>query len=389
MKRYNFKKVLLKDDILDNGYIVTDNGKIIEIGINKDNNFDGDMAIAGIFDIHSHGSHGFSATTTSKEDILSYTKAIASTGVTSVLATTQELDSLSLIADIIDKDERQGARIIGINAEGPFRNEKYMGASKGFLWPEPSIEYSKRMLESARGHLLYMSVSSELEKMDEIIPYLVKNGVKVAGGHTDATFKEMNEGIKLGVSSISHFGNAMRKIHQREGGAIVACLLNDDIYLEINPDHVHLSKEIMDLFFKVRGMGKYILISDSSEVAGMPKGTYFARGKKRFVNEEGDVTTDDGTISGSGHPIIYGIRKLILEDNYNPVDVVNMATLNPCKYMGIDDKKGSIEVGKDADIVILGNNYQVKKTIVEGETVFDIDDNEILFNQAMKNLCTD
>lgn len=387
-KVYRFKKMYLADMMLENAFLALEKGKIKAIGKTTDGDFDGDIAMAGIFDIHSHGAMGYSATTNDVAEIYGYTKAIAKTGVTSVLATTQELESLSLIASVIDSGVVQGARIIGINAEGPFRNEKYMGASKGFVWPKPSIEYTDKMLDAAAGHLLYMSVSSELDKMNIIIPYLITNGVKVAGGHTDATYKQMQEAFKLGVSSISHFGNAMRPIHQRAGGAMVACLLNDDVYLEINCDHVHLAKEIIELFFKVRNQKNFILVSDSSEVAGLAKGEYFARGKKRYVNDLGDVTTSDGTISGSGHPIIHDIAKLVLEDGYHPIDIINMATINPCRYIGIDRHKGSIEIGKDADIVILDQNYQVLKTIVEGEVAYDSKNSTGLSNPRMVNQCT-
>lgn len=383
--RFNTKQLFLKDEIIHNAYIVIEDKKIKEIGEYEGKDYDADIIVPGIFDIHSHGAMGYSATTTSLDDLYGYTKAIAKDGITSVLATTQELDSLSLIAGAIESGVVKGAKIIGINAEGPFRNKKYMGASKGMVWPLPSIEYSKKMIDSAKGHIMYMSVSSELEKMDEIIPYLAKNNIRVAGGHTDATYSEMIDGFKLGVTAISHFGNAMRPFHQREGGALTACLLNDDIYLEINADHVHLSKEVLALFFKTRGMKNFILISDSSECAGLDEGVYFARGKKRYVDRNGDIKTEDGTISGSGHPIIYDIKKLILEDGYHPIDIINMATYNPCHYFNIENK-GSIKVGNDADIILLNNSYEVLKTIVEGSIEYDINIKEDLRNPKMQKL---
>ena len=384
-------KIYTENKLIENGYLVIEEGRIIDIlpqcdSISPDYIYREGVIIPGIIDIHSHGCMGYSATCNDINEVYGYTKAIASTGVTGVLATTQEFDTMGRVADVINSHVVKGARILGIQAEGPFRHPKYMGASKGFNWPEPSIEYAKEMVVAAKGHLKYISLSTDLKGIEEVMQYLKSEDIKIAAGHTDADYEEMKRGLKMGATSISHFGNAMRPIHQRNGGSMVACLLDPDVYLEIICDHVHLAPEIIDLYFKVKDLEHFILVSDSSELAGMPKGRYNARGKERIVNEEGNILIDDGTISGSGKNVLFDMKNLIFKHHISIESVIKMSSLQPAKYFSLDDKKGSIKIGKDADFVILDKDWHVMKTYVEGILQYDCDIDHDLINPKMKNL---
>lgn len=307
-KVFKAGQIYTEDQVVENKYLVVEDGIFTDLLTEYTGAYydaSDRIIIPGIIDIHSHGCMGYSATCKNADEVYGFTKAIASTGVTGVMATTQEFESMQIIADIIDSHVISGARILGIHAEGPFRHPKYMGASKGFHWPAPSAEYARKMVEAAKGYLKYMSVSTDLEGIEPVIDYLLSENIRVAAGHTDADYEEMNKGFRLGITSITHFGNAMRPIHQRNGGAITACLLDQDILLELICDHVHLAPEIIDLYFKVKDQEHFMLISDSSELACMPEGRYYARGKERIVTNEGHILLDDGTISGSGKCILY------------------------------------------------------------------------------------
>lgn len=389
---YYLKKVYTEEETAENVYVIIEDNKFI--GIEKELNrkmtvhdFSDYTAIPGIIDIHSHGCMGYSATCKDTKEVYGYTKAVAATGVTGVFATTQELDTMAVVADVINSNVVKGARILGIQAEGPFRHPKYMGASKGFEWPKPSVEYAERMVEAAKGHLKYMSVSTDIENIEEVIKYLLEQGIRVAAGHTDADFEEMKRGIKMGATSVSHFGNAMRPLHQRNGGCIAACLLDENIILEIICDHVHLAPEVIDLYFRVKDLEHFILISDSSELACMPEGRYFARGKERIVTKDGNIVLDDGTISGSGKYILYDMKNLIFKHHIPAEKVIRMASLQPAKYFNLDERKGSIKIGKDADMVIIDDDWNVVRTITEGNIAYDsfVDLNALL-NPDMKNL---
>lgn len=387
---YKIAKVYTENQILENVFVVVEDGQFVDILKETNNDFYIDYSdkimIPGIIDIHSHGCMGYSATSTNREDIDGYTKAIASTGVTGVFATTQEFNTMACVADVIQSNKVKGSRILGIHAEGPFRHPKYMGASKGFDWPKPSVEYAKKMVKAAKGYLKYMSVSTDLEGIEPVMQYLLSENIKIAAGHTDADYLEMQRGLRNGVTSISHFGNAMRAIHQRNGGSIVACLLDPDVYLELICDHVHLAPEVIDLYFKVKDLEHFILISDSSELACMPKGRYFARGRERIVTDEGNIILDDNTISGSGKCILYDMKNLIFK-HHMPIDkVLRMSSLQPAKYFHLDEKKGSINIGKDADFVIVDNDFNITATYVEGDKQYDADIDTNLVNPSMINL---
>lgn len=391
MKAYRCKKLYSENKTYDESYLLVDNGKIISVLEQmpehmKVEDYGDCMIIPGIIDIHSHGRLGYSATCKDKEELFGYTKAIAASGVTGVFATTQELETMTRVADVIDSKEIHGARILGIQAEGPYRHPKYMGASKGFDWPKPSLEYTKKMWEAAKGRLRYMSISTDIDGLDESIAFLKEKGVILAAGHTDATFKQMNEGFQKGIRTISHFGNAMRQIHQRDAGAIGACLLNPHILCEIICDHVHVASEVLDIYFRVKDFHEFILVSDSSELAGMKKGRYYARGKERIVSEDGRILLDDGTISGSGKTIVYGIINLIKEHGFAMEDCLSMGCYNPAKLFGLEKSKGSIKEGKDADFVVLNSNYEVVATYVEGNKEYDCQIDIDLQNPKMINL---
>ncbi len=389
---YSFKKLYGENQVFDKQSLIVEDGKFGDIVKNDpaDNktviDYSSYTIIPGIIDIHNHGIMGYSATCSRMDELHGYTKGLAGTGVTGVLATTQELDSMSMVADFIHNEKNNGAEILGIQAEGPYRAEKYMGASKGFVWEKPSLEYTKRMWDAAKGELKYMSISTELDNLDESIEFLKEKNVVLACGHTGCRYEEMRQGIAKGIKSASHFGNSMRPIHQRDAGTWGALLLDPNVYLELNADHVHVCKETIDIFFRIKNLDRFILISDSSELAGLPKGRYFARGRERNIGADGSVYLDDGTISGGGKSVLCGIKNLVDIHGLPLETVLNLSSKNPAELFNIYDHKGSIKSGKDADFVIIDGDFNVIATYVGGVKVYDSSNAQPLYNKDMKNL---
>src|SRR5690625_4843989 len=138
---------------------------------------------------------GWSATARDEDTIYNYSKVLASAGVTGVLPTTHELNSLDIISRLMEKSNLQGAKILGIHCEGPYRSKKRMGASKGLKWPSPSLKYTKKMWDYARGKIRYITVAPEIENSAASVEFLQEKGVVISFGHTDANYEEMKQGI--------------------------------------------------------------------------------------------------------------------------------------------------------------------------------------------------
>lgn len=392
IQAYSFARCYTENEVIENKFLLVENGKIQgfvdEIDYSAVQFYDhhNEVLVPGVIDIHNHGYKGFSATCADEAELNAYSLALASAGVTSVLATTQELDTMNRVALAIEKNQFPGTRIMGIHAEGPYRAEKFMGASKGFVWPKPSLEHTQKMWEASLGHLRYMSISTELENLDDSIRYLLDKKVRLACGHSDCTYAQMREGIEKGITSVSHFGNALRPIHQRDAGAWGALLLDPNIYLEIIVDHKHVVKETLEIFLRVKDLQHFVLISDQSELAGLPAGRYFARGRERIIESDGFIHLDDGTLSGSGMTILQGAKNLVRQHFIPMEKVVPLFSSIPAKLFGWDQNKGSITVGKDADFVLLDSDFNVIRTVVEGKSVYDKKENKILHNTAMQKI---
>lgn len=393
MKAYYAKRIIGEDKEYNNAYLLVNEDKIVGIKDNVDDNneiidYSEYTIMPGIFDIHSHGRFGYSSTSKNDEELFGYTKAMAARGVTTLLPAIMyepgELEAVSRIADVIDRNETHGARILGIHAEGPYRAKEYMGASKGREWPLPSKEYTEKMLEASKGHLKYISISTELPNIYESMEIFKENGVILAAGHTGVNFEEMNQAIKFGVKTISHFGNAIKFIHQRDANAVGAVLLNDDVLIELICDHRHVCKETIDIFMRFKDYNHILLMSDSNELAGLPQGKYFARNKYRIVDEFGNINLEDGTLSGSGRDILFGIENMVKYHNVPIVNAVRMGGYNQAKLFGYLDFIGSIKEGKNADFFIMNDSWEVIKTYREGQEIYDINEKDRLYNPEMK-----
>lgn len=387
------------EDGCKSGTILIENG-IIKKWFNKEElvpknieciNAKGKIVIPGIIDVHSHGYLSWSAKTINKNEIKGLSKILPSIGVTSTLATTtawkeEEYHMLSSIADAIEEG-CEGAKILGIHMEGPFYNpDKHNATPRKEVIP-PTIEKAESYWKEARGYLKYMTIAPEVEGAIDVIQFLSEKGVVIGAGHTYATREELKKGIEAGVKVSIHTGNAMRQIDRREIGAMGAALLDKDIYCEIICDLFHLSKEMLEIMFRVKkDLSKFVMISDSDILSGIDPGIYYAFGKNIHIHVDGRILLDDGTISGSSKYVLYGIKNLVEKLHMDLEKVVPMFSLNPATLMGIQNKKGSLKIGKDADIVILDENFEVQNTFVEGKCCYRKGDT-IIRNDNFEKIC--
>jgi len=384
------KKIYCEDEIRS-GFLVIKDGKIADFSNDSSKDEVVDYSeytiIPGIFDTHNHGTMGYSMMSSddsnAKFEIYGYLKGLAAQGVTSIFPTADYHIFKDIVA--IAAEQPKGAKIVGIHSEGPYLNrvgEK--GVDKGH--PDVNMDQVRKMVEDSEGLLKLVAIAPEINGSDEAIKYLTEKGVKVAFAHSNCNYAQANEAFSKGITVATHTANVMSGIHHRNMGGLGACLLNDGVDCEVICDCLHISAEMLEIMFRVKDYSRFMMISDSTPTSGAPTGRYdFGQFGLVNVSEEGFCLTDTGRLAGSTKPVIYGIKCLV-ERLCIPLEtVMMMASLNPCKVYGLAETKGSIKIGKDADFVVIDNNFNVVATYVEGNKVYDNKQDLEIFNKEYVN----
>lgn len=345
--------------------------------------------IPGIIDTHNHGTMGYGLGGPCKDmerEVRGYLKGIASHGVTTCLPTAS-VDYFSTIAQVM-KTEIDGARPLGIHSEGPYLNRV---GEKGINTGHPDIdmEYVKKMVDDAEGTLKLVAIAPEIPGAKEAIEYFTSHGVRCAYAHSDMNYREALEAFDWGITVTTHTANVMSGIHHRNMGGLGACLLNDDVYNELICDGLHISNEMLELMLRVKKdpFNKVMMVSDSGTVAGAPVGRYCMFGYDVHIDERGFCLTDTGRLMGSTLPVIKGIKNLVQNMNMDLSDVLRMSSANPAKVYGAD-AKGTLEAGKDADFVVLDDDFNVLLTYREGKCIYDHEKDTDLYNWEFLNQIT-
>ena len=386
------QEIYTESGILD-GYLVVENGKVVGLE-NKNAALEADLQVGdkkiipGIFDTHNHGTMGYAAF---KEFgpiqplIQGYLKGLASQGVTAVFPTFLP----KVFTDIVEgaKANYEGAKIVGIHSEGPYLSRV---GENDIDQPYPPVDmaFVAKMVEDSQGLLKLVALAPEIANITEAIHYFVDHGIRVAFAHSDANYQEALASFKEGISVATHTTNVMSGIHHRHMGGLGACLLDEELWCEIICDGLHVSDEMMELMFKVKPYDKYIMVSDNTPMAGAPVGRYDLKVYQIVnVDEKGFCLNDTGALCGSSKPVIYGISHLVKALGI-PLEIcMTMAALNPAIAYGLASTKGSLKVGKDADFVIIDDDFNVCETYVEGKKVYDCQVDHDLFNQMFLDLC--
>lgn len=386
------RRIVTPNGIID-AIMQVENGKIVDL-LEPNTNVKVDMElgdtriIPGIIDTHNHGTMGYTLMGEygDKEALVrGYLKGLASQGVTACLPS-PEVSYFKAVAKVY-KEGFEGALPLGIHSEGPYLNRV---GEKGIKEETPAvdIEFIKQMIEDADGLLNLVDIAPEVEGAKEAVEYLLSQGIRVGFAHSDMNYNEAMEAFKWGITVTTHTANVMSGIHHRNMGGLGACLLNDDVYNELICDGLHVSNEMIELMLRVKKdyLNKTLIISDNIAMAGAPVGYYSLPGMLAVhVDEKGYCLTDTGRLYGSTVPVIGGIRNLVENLKMDLCDVMIMASLNPAKLYGAE-QKGSIEKGKDADFVIIDDDYNVLKTYRSGNCIFDKEKDKDLFNPMFLKL---
>ena len=330
----------------------------------------GRRIVPGFIDIHTHGAVGVDVNGASAEDLEKIGKFFAKNGTTSWLAsilTDTEEQTSRAISQCFEYQASagKGAQLLGIHLEGPFLASEFKGAMPEHLLKKGSEDLAASYQRLANGNIRYITVSPEVEGVLELIPRLRELGIVVAMGHSGADYDTAMAAIQAGTAACTHTFNAMAPLHQHRP-AIIGAALESDVYCEMICDGLHLHPAIVRLLWKTKGPQRLVAITDSIMAAGLPDGNYHL-GVNQVVVEKGDAKlASDGTRAGSTLTQDRALRNLLSFTGLSLEEILPVLTENPAKLIGVYDRKGSIEDGKDADLVVLDEQNQVADVFLQG-----------------------
>ncbi len=342
----------------------------------------GSYVSPGFVDIHVHGGGGYDFMDGTVEAFLGASRMHAIHGTTSMIPTTVTSTDEDLYGtfNVFDKAcslNEDGAQMLGLHLEGPYFSAAKSGAQDPSYLKNPSPDHYMPILD-ATDSILRWSVAPELPGAMALGDELSRRGILAALAHTDAVYETVEESVLHGYSHVTHLYCAMstiiRKNAYRYAGLQEAAFLLDDLSVEIIADGVHLPKSLLQYTFKFKGADKTALCTDAMRAAGMPEGTYILGSLKNGQNvivEDGVAKLPDrSAFAGSVATTDRLVRTMVQLAGVSLVDAVKMMTLTPSRIMRIDDRKGSLLSGKDADIVIFDDNIEISATIRGGKTIY-------------------
>ncbi|MCH1939659.1 N-acetylglucosamine-6-phosphate deacetylase [Holdemania massiliensis] len=395
MKYIKSSRIYFEDGVRD-GILVLDQGRFAgflapQTHVSEVLDFGDQRIIPGIFDTHNHGTYGYALNPLpeqSKEsidrEIRGYLKALTYEGVTSVFPTCEPpiIENTARIAE----EKPIGAQILGIHSEGPYLNRV---GENGRPMPSPPVdmEVVRKMVADACGKLRLVALAPEIEGIQEAMQYFLKHDVKLAFAHSDLKSEGTKQAIAQGITVATHLSNVMTGLHHRDLGALGTLLMSDQVDCELICDGLHVSLDFIGLLLKIKDSSRFMMISDSSELAGLKPGVYDSFWPLPItVDEQGYLKDADGRLCGSSKSVLFGMGNLVEKLGLPLEQVIRMASLNPARIYGFDAKKGSIAFGKDADFVVISEDYQARATFVGGKCVYDAAKEERIFNPELGSI---
>lgn len=384
--------IYLENEIVENGYILVSEDKIAEIGTVDqlaDRTFadtsivtleKGTKIVPGFIDVHIHGAGGSDTMDATTEALKTMATHLPQEGTTSFLATTMTqspeniVNALRNAASYQQNENHYGeAEVIGLHLEGPFINPSKKGAQPEKYVQEPNIALFQEWQKEANGTIKLVTVAPEMPNGMEFVKYLAENNVTASIGHTDSTYKDVKEAVAAGATQVTHLYNGMRGLHHREPGTAGAALLFDELKVELISDGIHICPEMIQLAINAKGTDGALLITDSMRAKCLKNGMYELGGQPVIVGD-GRATLEDGTLAGSILKMIDSVRNMLSFTDLNLHELTKLASVNPAKQAHVFDRKGSIAVGKDADLVVLNEDITIDMTICRGKIAYKKDD---------------
>jgi N-acetylglucosamine-6-phosphate deacetylase len=332
----------------------------------------GHWLVPGFVDIHNHGGGGASFTSGTVDEVLHGIHTHRLHGTTTLVASTVtgDMDFLAQRAGLLSELAEQGD-IAGIHFEGPFISPCRKGAHSEELLRDPDPAAVRKLVDAAHGRARMVTLATELPGGVDSVRLLAEQGVIAAIGHTDATYEQTVEAIEAGATVATHLFNAMPQIGHRAPGPITALLEDERITVELIDDGTHLHPASLQLAFHHAGAGRVAFITDAMDAAGFGDGRYMLGPLEVEVSEGVARLVEGGSIAGSTLTLDRAFKRAVTVDGLSVEDVVAAISANPARLLGMDDRIGSLEAGKDADLVVLDHQFDLKGVMRRGEWVVD------------------
>lgn len=382
-------KIITPFRIIPNGTVLITGNKITEIS-------EGDIEVSdaleidakgmyispGFIDIHVHGGGGYDFMDGDGEGFLKIAELHARYGTTAMVPTTLTSENEHLIntLDLYEeahKNNKNGAEFLGIHLEGPYFAMNQRGAQDPRYIRDPDPKEYQEILKRA-DLIARWSAAPERKGAMEFGRYLREKGVLAAIAHTDAIYEEVVEAVENGYSLSTHLYSGMsgviRKNAFRYAGVIESSLLMDELDVEIIADGIHLPAPLLKLIYKVKGPHKIALITDAMRAAGMPPGESILgnrdTGLRVIVEDDVAKLPNRKSFAGSVSTADRLVRNMVNMADVPMRDAILMMSTTPARIMGVEDRKGSLIAGKDADVVLFDENIQIQETIIGGRRVY-------------------
>jgi N-acetylglucosamine-6-phosphate deacetylase len=377
-------KVITKHHCIEDGLVVVEDKKIVFVGSKLDYREDDiftnyisypdSLIVPGMIDIHVHGNANLDVMDGKINSLRGIAKSLCSFGVTSFLATTMTMPISTIMTALenilaYQKREEPYAQLIGVHLEGPFISSKQKGAQKEEDILDPSEANLRPILDLVKEQLRVVTLAPEIPYALEAIQQLTEQGIICSIGHTNATIEEANQGLDAGANHFTHLFNAMRGLHHREPGVVGSALSNSEASCDVIADMIHVHPSAVKIAYDQKTREKLLLISDGMRAVGMGDGTFDLGGQTVHVHRC-IARLDDGTLAGSTLTLNKAVQNLVQTIGIPLVDAIYMVSTAPAKKLGIDTTKGSLEIGKDADIVVLSKDFDAQLTMIQGQLAY-------------------
>jgi N-acetylglucosamine-6-phosphate deacetylase len=373
-------RVVSRRRVLEPGWVSISGERIVGVGTgdpptgwDEVHDLDERYLLPGFVDVHMHGGGGAQITTDDPEEILTAVAFHRRHGTTRTLASlvTDQLDrmaaSVRAIADLIHDGAAAGS-IVGIHLEGPFLNPAKRGSHHNEYLLAPDVAALRHLLAAGEGTVRVVTLAPELPGGMDLLRETVSAGVIAAVGHTEATFGQAHDAFAAGATLATHLFNAMRHFHHRDPGPAGAALANDAVTCELINDGFHVHDDAVRIALAAAGPDRIALVTDATPAAGMTNGD-FHLGPVPVFARDGKVTLTDGTIAGSTLTMDAAVRHAVRCVGVPITDAATAAATTPAALLGIADRTGSIQPGKDADLAILSTDLRTEAVIARGALV--------------------